>query len=227
MTPARDCILFDLDGTLVDSAPDILNALNRVLVDRGLAPRALSEVRDWIRFPAQKLVGRALAAASGDDGDTPEVVAKFLAAYAADPVRDSVIFPGGEDMLDTLADSGHRLAVCTNKPSKTAFPVLRALDLERRFRAIVCGDRTEHPKPDPRHVFETLEALGGSPDRAVFVGDSDSDALAAAAAGVPCVLVSFGYCSTPLAELPHAAIIESLGELPDILDRLSGSGARR
>lgn len=220
MSPLDDTtVLFDLDGTLVDSVPDVRHALNVALDRQGRAPRTIEQVKSWVGEGANILVRKALLSCGDEMFDTlvDTVLADFLNGYAANPVIDSVLFPGVFDMLDTLKADGARLCICTNKPSTTAGPVMDAFNLTERFSVVLCGDQVEYRKPDGRHILETLDRVGGRADRAVMVGDSENDSLSAQSAGVPCVLMTFGYTNVPSAMLPAVALADDLKLLPGII----------
>ncbi|GAB6052619.1 phosphoglycolate phosphatase [Magnetospira thiophila] len=217
-----DCVLFDFDGTLVDSAPDVRHGLNKALARRNRGPRSLTEVKSWVGRGARDLVIAALEAGGGSlpEAEIDALNQDFLSAYAAEPIIDTVVFPGAIEMLDELRRRGKKLGICTNKPSLTCAPVMAALDLDRYFEVVLCGDQVTHRKPDGRHVHDCINALGGVPERAVLVGDSENDAYAARNAGIACVMVSFGYTQEPLESLPMNLLIDHLSELPGALDRL-------
>jgi len=210
-------VIFDLDGTLIDSAPDIHAASNRVLAKDGLPPLSFDQVRSFIGKGVPHLVARLLDA-SGEAADGPRhaaMVARFTAGYE-DAVGLTRPYPGVLDALDALA--GRRLGICTNKPLAPTLAVLRHLGMEARFAAILGGDSLPVRKPDPAPLLATRERLGGGP--VVYVGDSEVDAQTAAAAGLPFALYTRGYRHTPVADLPHDAAFDDFAELPGIVARL-------
>jgi phosphoglycolate phosphatase len=215
-------IAFDLDGTLVDSAPDLVGTLNALLDQEGLPSLPLDEARAMIGRGARALLERAFAAA----GETiapermPILFERFIDHYQARIARESRPFPGVARALDELAAAGAILAVCTNKRTSLSIALLDALGLSARFAAIVGPDAAGASKPDPRHLVFAIEAAGGRPDHALMVGDSVTDRDAARAAGVPLALVSFGYTETPAAELAPDALIDHFAELPAAARRL-------
>jgi phosphoglycolate phosphatase len=184
-------VVFDLDGTLIDSDPDIRAALNRVLAAEGLEKLSVADVRRMIGDGAKVLVERGFAAR----GRVAEAVhvAAFIADYEENVVVETAPYPGIVEALEALKDAGHPLAVCTNKPVVAARNVLALLGLEPYFRVVVGGDSTPYRKPDPKHLEAVLQALGATPERAVMVGDHANDIAAAAGLGVPSVFVSWGY----------------------------------
>jgi phosphoglycolate phosphatase len=224
MPPCRwRAVLFDLDGTLVDSAPDLRLALERLLGEEGLPAPDLAAVRGMIGEGARVLVERALRAAGlpPDEAQTTRLHARFLELYAAEPCRDAVLFAGARDVLAGLCAAGTGLGLCTNKPQRPTELLLEALGLGDMFGAVLGGDALPWRKPDPRHALAVLERLGAAPGTAVLVGDSRIDLATARAAGLPCVLVSFGYSDAPAEQLGADAVIARLDELPAVLDRLA------
>ena len=207
-------ILFDLDGTLVDTAPDLAGAMNHVLAAHGRPPLPVDEVRHLVGHGARALVTRGLAT-TGDPA--PHLVEPsmplFLAHYAANIANDSRAFDGVEAALDALADAGCRLSICTNKPTHLALALVDALGWRRRFAAVIGATSVERPKPDAGHVFATLAAAGGATADAAFVGDSATDVGAARNAGLPVVLVSFGYTDRPAHELGGDVVIDHFDAL--------------
>ncbi len=223
MTPdtLRDStIVFDLDGTLVDTAPDLVGATNHALADIGLAPRAAAELAPWISFGARRMIVEALVAskAPSDEAETDRLLALFLGYYEANIARESRPFPGIVTALDQLRDFGARLAICTNKRETLTLSLLAELDLTRRFDAIVGRDTLAYSKPHPLHLVGAIERAGGSTRRAVMVGDSNVDIATARAAGVPVVAVTFGYSETPIAELhPDVVLDDYAGLIPSLV----------
>ncbi|MFM2148431.1 MAG: hypothetical protein RLZZ187_737 [Pseudomonadota bacterium] len=212
--------VFDLDGTLVDSAPDIHAALNRVMAARGLAGFTLAEVTAMIGDGAKVLVERALAAR--DRPFDAGAVAEFMADPAAEGAVDARAFPGIPEALARLEAEGWRLAVCTNKPVAMARALLGSLGLLGRFAALGGGDSFPTRKPDPAHLLATIAAAGGLRDGAVMIGDHHNDIRAARGAGIPGLFVSWGYGPRAMAEgAPIIARPEALpAELGAALDRL-------
>jgi len=184
-------MLLDLDGTLVDSVPDLAAALNRRLAAHGLAPLARPVVQGFVGDGAKALVERGFArhgrVASAEDQ------ALFLADYSAHAAEETCAYPGVADGLARLRAGGWILAVCTNKPEAPARTLLAALGLGEHFAVIGGGDSFPVRKPDPAHVLATLAAAGGTVDRCVMVGDHHNDILAAVGAGVPAIWARWGY----------------------------------
>ena len=212
LTPPR-AVVFDLDGTLVDTAPDIIAALNALLAEQGRPSLHAAAVRQLIGDGAQKLVERGFAATGGP---APQALAglsrRFLELYEPRVARLSRPFPGVRETLGQLADAGLRLGVCTNKSSRVTRRLLDDLALSGYFAAIAGGDVPAR-KPDPKHVLGVLDALGATPETALMVGDSANDVRAARAAGVRIAVVSFGYTTVPAAELGADALIDRFEQL--------------
>jgi phosphoglycolate phosphatase len=222
-----DAIVFDLDGTLIDSVPDVRAAVNRVLGKLGRPLLTLEQIKGMIGEGAQAMLKQVMEQTGGySDGMMEEYLPQFLATYKAHPADHTVVYPGVFDVLEQLKADGITLGVCTNKPSTTTLPAMEALGLEKYFKAIVCADMVEHRKPDGRHVLNALERMGARPDNAVMVGDSETDIAAAVDAGLPAVAVSYGYCHVPLDELPADILIDSIAELPDALAKISEEKAK-
>jgi phosphoglycolate phosphatase len=214
--------VFDLDGTLIDTAPDLVATLNLLLAREGLATLPLAEVREMIGQGARALIERGFAAAGAplDEARLSALFADFIAHYLAHIADESRPFPGALAALDVLDGLGARLAICTNKRTDLSVALLNALGLSRRFAAIVGADAAPAPKPAAAHLVATVERAGGRISQAVMVGDSASDAGAARSAGVPLVLVSFGYTDIPARELDPDVLIDSFDDLPAACRRL-------
>lgn len=212
----RRTLLLDLDGTLVDSAPDLRTALNRLMAARGLSPFSLAEVTAMVGDGARALVERALAARARPF--EPTALDAFLDDYTRHAAVETRPYAGIEAALDTLGDSGWRLAVCTNKPEAAARELLEALGLARRFAALGGGDSFATRKPDPRHLLETLARAGAGAEGAAMVGDHRNDVAAARAAGLPVVFAGWGY--GPAAMADGAPVAATPAELPGLLRQL-------
>ncbi len=210
--------VFDLDGTLVDSAPDLHAALDRLAARLGLAPFGRAEVVGMVGDGARVLVERALAA-RGRPFD-PAALAAFLDDYTAHAAVATRPFPGIPEALAALAAAGWRLAVCTNKPAAATAALLEALGLAGRFAAVGGGDSFPMRKPDPGHLLATIRAaMGEAPVRAAMVGDHRNDVAAARGAGLPCVFVDWGYGAPAMAE-GAAAVALAPAALPGLLEAL-------
>ncbi len=209
--------IFDLDGTLVDSAPDICSAANTVLAAQKLQCISLDEARRFIGAGAPAFVERmaAVRLPAPDAGRTAEMLAHFLDLYegAVDRTR---LYPGVRDALDALAHKGWRLGLCTNKPEAPARAVLRHFDLAAYFSVVVGGDTLRHRKPDPAPLDHVVAALRATAP--VYIGDSETDAATAAAARVPFALFTEGYRRTPPEAMPHDHAFSDFTSLPDWLN---------
>ena len=208
-------VVFDLDGTLVDTAPDLIETLNVVFGREGLPPVGYEKARNMIGGGARRMIENSLQhegrAPSG--GDVDRMFADFIAYYAAHIADHSRPFPGLDPALDRLAGRGCRFAVCTNKLEGLSRLLLDALGLTRRFAAICGQDTFGIQKPDPEILRRTIRAAGGETQRAVMVGDSGTDIATARAAGVPVVAVDFGYSDTPVRDLGPDRLISHFDDL--------------
>ena len=215
-------IAFDLDGTLVDTAPDLVRALNESVGPLGFDPVPLEDVRAMVGRGARALIERAFEREGRPSPDADLVsdrLTVFLDAYRADIARHSRPFAGVEAALDSLAAAGARLSVCTNKPTQLAIPLLDALNMRHRFERVIGPEDAPAKKPDASHL---LVAVGGEPiDHAcVLVGDSEPDALAAKAAGAGSVIFEGGYSEKPARTLGADRLFAAYGVLPDLLAEL-------
>ena len=226
MTSAAPALIFDLDGTLADTAVDLMTTLNVILAREGLAPVALASARNMVGAGARALIVRGFA----QDGQSlpPEnlqrLFGEFVEYYDAHIADHSRLFPGAEAALDRAAWDGDRLAVCTNKLERSSHLLLRALGIADRFQ-FVCGEDTfDVAKPDPRPLVETIARVGGDLARSIMVGDSRSDVGAARAAGIPVITVDFGYSDVPVAELHPDQVISHFDELEAAVAAIRGGG---
>ncbi|MEN3974658.1 phosphoglycolate phosphatase [Emcibacter sp. SYSU 3D8] len=217
-----DTVIFDLDGTLVDSAPDLTGALNHTMRTIGLPEIGAGDVRHMVGHGARALIQKAVTAAGTtiDDAAFDAAFDTFL-DYYADHVADlTTPFPNVLGTLSFLRDQGVKLGVCTNKPQRLADLLLEALGMEHWFGAIVGADAVEHRKPHAGHLTATVDRLGGDLRRAVMVGDSQTDVDTARNAGTPVVAVSFGYSTVPAADLMADRLIDDFIQLPEALAAL-------
>jgi len=194
-------VVFDLDGTLIDSAPDIGTVLNDVLAGLGVAPLGLAEVRNMIGDGAKTLLQRACAARGV--AYEPRFLEAFLADYGANPVRETVCFPGMAEILPVLQAQGRQLGLCTNKSNQATTRILEQLGIARFFSAVIGGDSTPYKKPDPRHLAATLAAMEVS--EAVMIGDHANDLAAAAGLNIPAIFVDWGYGTVAAAHVASTA----------------------
>ncbi len=208
-------IVFDLDGTLVDSAPDLHGIANRVLADRSRDPITLDEARSFIGQGVAVFVRKLRAERGIPDADHAAVLAQYLALYE-DAVTLTRLYPGVAETLAQLRAEGHALGLCTNKPMRPTMALLRHLDLERHFLTVIAGDSLPVHKPDPcpLHAAFQMEGVSGP---AVYVGDSEVDAETARRANVPFLLFTEGYRATPIEDLPHHAAFSAFADLPRLV----------
>lgn len=216
-----DVVIFDLDGTLIDTAPDIINALNKTLAGRDLAPVDDATGRRFIGGGARKLVADGLTEAGISVTDTTldDAYAQFIRYYEDASADLSCLYPSVRDALEILAQRECLMGVCTNKPQSLSIDVLEAFDLTKYFRAIIGGDALPERKPAAGHVLETARQTAPEYTRAIMIGDSPTDVAAARNAGIPVIAVNYGYTTIPPAELGANAVIADMRELPPLLPR--------
>jgi phosphoglycolate phosphatase len=213
-------VVFDLDGTLVDSAASLTAAVNALLAGLDRPPLEEAAVRGFIGHGVDALVDRVLTATGGIPPGGPDPQrARFRAIYAADPVGGVVVYDGAREALAALAAAGHGLAVCTQKPDEPARRLLASLGLMPPVEGLTAGDSLPALKPDPRLLEHAASQIGSGP--VVMVGDSEVDAATAANAGVPFVLRLGGYHHGPAEAIPRAAAFADFAELPALLARLA------
>lgn len=218
-------VIFDLDGTLIDSLPDVINALNAVLSDWGRRPVFRDEAKLMIGGGAEPLLERAFVA-TGEAlaaDCLADCLESFMTYYRQNPVAETTIFNGVAQALDALSRDGIKLGICTNKPHDSALQVLKALGLDRHFAA--CYGKTSVPyhKPDRRHYDVVASALGVKSENSIYVGDSETDIETARNVGVPIIMVQFGYSKRPAAELGGDRLINHFSELPHAVEDLFSS----
>jgi phosphoglycolate phosphatase len=222
-------IAFDLDGTLVDTAPDLIATLNLILGREGLPALPYKDARMMIGGGARGMIEKALKA-EGRDGAKPELdrmFGAFIDHYAAHIADRSRPFPALESALDRLAGEGHRLAVCTNKLEWLSVRLLETLQLTHYFAAICGQDTFGIQKPDPEVLRRTILKAGGDPSRAIMVGDSGTDIRTARAAAIPVVAVDFGYSEVPIASLQPDGLINSFADLPAAINQIENGYRNR
>lgn len=210
-------VMFDLDGTLVDSVPDLAAAVDQALLALGRAPAGIERVRDWVGNGARVLLRRALACGLEHEqvaeAEAEQALQLFMAAYAESHALTRV-YPGVAQTLDWLRGQDIPLAIVTNKPQRFVAPLLEEKGLDGYFRWIIGGDSLPQQKPDPAALLHVLAQAGVAGEQALFIGDSRNDVLAAKAAGVPCVALSYGYNhGRPIAEEGPARVLDDLRQL--------------
>jgi phosphoglycolate phosphatase len=217
-------VVFDLDGTLVDTAPDLTAAANHVFGLIGLAPVSPAQLHPLIGRGSRAMIeeGLRLHGVRKTEDEVTGLHELFFPYYADNIAVRSRPFDGVPALLDSLARSGVRLAVCTNKLEALSKSLLRQLDLDRPFAAIAGRDTFDVFKPAPGHLTRTIAMASGRPDRAVMVGDSEVDIATAAAAGVPSIGVSFGYTPIPVRDLNPTAVIDRYDEFMAALEAVLG-----
>jgi phosphoglycolate phosphatase len=208
--------VFDLDGTLVDTAPDLLSATNATLVHAGRPCVDPLTLRHMVGFGARSLIVQAFAAtgAPASEDKLPELLEVFLTHYRANIAVASKPFPKVEATLAALKEEGVKLAVLTNKPQDLTELLLPALGLDRYFSAVFGAGRKPYTKPDPRLFHDTVAALGGTVERAIMIGDSVTDVATARGAKAPVILVSYGYTPEPAHTLGADAVTDDFSRIP-------------
>ena len=226
MSAPPPIVVFDLDGTLAETAADLVATLNVVLGAEGLPPLPLREARDLIGAGARALIQRGFAASGREllPDRLDALFRVFVTHYEANLCVHSHLFDGVEACLDRLDAAGFRLAVCTNKFEGQSVALLRALGIADRFQAICGRDTFPWFKPDPRHLALTIARAGGDPRRAVMVGDSRTDVATAKAAGIPVIAVPFGYTDVPVADLDPDRIADHFDALDGAVEDVLAMG---
>jgi phosphoglycolate phosphatase len=213
-------LIFDLDGTLVDSVPDLTDALNKVLHEHGYLPLTRDEVTPMVGDGVKELVTRAFAARGAPPGLAAEILPHYVKLYEANATNLSRLYPGVRETLTDLRRLGYRTAVCTNKLHQATIAVLHGFGITDLFDAIAGGDRYPVKKPNAGHLLLLIDELGGSAERAVMIGDSENDAGVAHAAAVPLVLMTYGYSRVALETLGAKSILDNFADLPRAVERL-------
>jgi phosphoglycolate phosphatase len=218
----HDTLIFDLDGTLVHSAPDMAHSLNHTLARYGAGPLTMETVSGLVGNGIAKLVERGFqASGSGlEKSEMEEAIRTFEAHYGENAVVDTALYPGAKSVLEALLADGMTLAICTNKTEPIAEDILAKLHIAHCFEAVLGGHAKWPRKPDPAPLLQAVNKSGGAPGRALMIGDSKIDLDAARAAGIPVILTSFGYSQVPVDQLGPDAVIDSLKELPQALASL-------
>ena len=216
--------IFDLDGTLADTAGDLLQAANAVLAPRGLPLLAEPDDRAFAGRGGREMIRRSLDKAGRDASAETALIdqmyPELLEAYGGALAVHTRLYDGVEACLDTIEAKGWRIGVCTNKPEGLALALLDALGVRSRFAAILGADTLPVRKPDPVHMTETAVRIGADPARCVMIGDTVTDLKTARAAGAPCILTAFGFAAEPLEVLAPDAVVYHYAEIPATLERL-------
>jgi phosphoglycolate phosphatase len=225
----QSTVVFDLDGTIIDTAPDLAEAVAVALAMEDLAPLPLPELRPLIGGGVRVLLRRSLDhhRHAVDEARFEALAAAVLASYETNIAVASRPYPGLAAMLDRLAAAGAAAAICTNKPEYLALKLLDALGLRTRFAAVGGGGSFAANKPDPRHLLGTISRAGGRPEAAVMVGDSPTDVNAARAASVPVIAVDWGYTETPPAALGADVLVTGLDQVPAAAAKLLAEAAEQ
>lgn len=213
-------VVFDLDGTLVDTAPDLVASLNHTIAAHGLAPVTYEDLTHLVGHGARAMIERAFRLRGNplDETELPAMIDRFVEHYLAGMPGESRPYPGLTASLDRLLDAGMKLAVCTNKMESLARPLIDGLNLGGYFAAITGGDTFAVRKPDPAHLTGTVERAGGNIRQTVMVGDSLNDLKVAVNAGVPSIGVPFGYSDVPIQTLEPTVLITHYDQLtPDLI----------
>jgi phosphoglycolate phosphatase len=223
MTSTKLTICFDLDGTLVNSAPDLFSALDHALQSKGYDKSSQSEIRPIIGQGAKAMIKRALNLKNIQLNDTEidelwHILIDHYTIHSADQTHP---FEGTVKALENLQSEGHILAVCTNKTIDLTLPLLEKLDLTKHFKAITGADSFSYKKPDARHLFETIKQAGGDAKAAVMIGDSKTDIQTATNASIPSIGVTWGYTDIPMPDLNPTHLINHFDELTNVIEKIA------
>lgn len=225
----KRCVIFDLDGTLADTSGDLLAAANAAFADLGhdirLNPDAAEDRATALRGGRAMLRLGFSRAGPVDESAVDAGYQPLLDAYARDIATHTTFYPGALDAVARLRDRGDAVAICTNKPEGLARSLMSALNADHLFDALLGADTLPVRKPDPEHLHETVRRAQGDPARTVLIGDTDTDRKTAAAAGVPCVLVTFAPAGGSVADLSPEALLHDYADLDGILDTLFAKAA--
>lgn len=225
--PAARCIVFDLDGTIADTAGDLIDAANAALAAEGFGLAPAEAIKKRVGYGAKAMLESALAASGYDAGPAQmlRLTAKLVAHYEENIAAKTQLFPGFPEVAERLKLQGAKLALCTNKQERLTRRLLPALGIGSLFDAVAGGDTFPFRKPDPRHISELVRLAGGELSAAVMVGDSEADVAAARAAGIPVIATGFGYASAPARELGADAVMNRFEELPALIGVFLGEPA--
>jgi len=222
MVKKPEMVLIDVDGTLVDSVPDLAYCVDEMMMQLGLPVRGEAAVRDWVGNGVERLVRRALI--NSIDGEPEEAIFDkayplFLKLYAENTCKRSGLYDGVREGLDWLKAQGFKVGCVTNKATQFTIPILKALGIHDDFETIVCGDTLEEKKPHPLPLLHSAEKLGVKPENALMIGDSISDVKAARAAGFSIVCMSYGYNhGVDIRESNPDAVVDSMAQFADVIE---------
>ena len=220
MTNPKPIILFDLDGTLIDSAPDLVGTLNIILKRHGRTTLTISAVKKLVGNGARALLERGFKETGAPAENLDALTVEFIETYVPNCAVLSRPFSGVIETLDTFANSGYRMAVCTNKPQAPSETILTELGLMQYFEVVVGGDFFPMRKPDPQHLLGTLQLMDAPENPAIMVGDSYNDVASARNAGIPVIVVTYGYTTTPAHELGGDILVDHFSEIVTAVARL-------
>ena len=220
MTNPKPIILFVLDGTLIDSAPDLVGTLNIILKPHGRTTLTISAVKKLVGNGARALLERGCKETGAPAENLDALTVEFIETYVPNCAVLSRPFSGVIETLDTFANSGYRMAVCTNKPQAPSEPILTELGLMQYFEVVVGGDFFPMRKPDPQHLLGALQLMDAPENPAIMVGDSYNDVASARNAGMPVIVVTYGYTTTPAHELGGDILVDHFSEIVTAVARL-------
>lgn len=222
-------IVFDLDGTLAETMPDLVAAVNAVIAQDGLVPLGEEAARPYVGRGAKFLMRMALfqAGATFSEERLDALTEAMVAHYQHNIAVHTRLFPGVQDLLDDLSRRGAALAIATNKRGGLARKLIAELELQGVFAAICGADDVSARKPEAAHLLETIAMAGGERGKAVMIGDSGPDAYAAESARLPCLLYAWGYSETPATQLPQHGVFDHFGQAGAMIDALVQAGSQR
>ena len=220
MTNPKPIILFDLDGTLIDSAPDLVETLNIILKRHGRATLTINAVKKLVGNGARALLERGFKETGAPPENLDALSVEFIETYVPNCAVLSRPFSGVIETLKTFAKNGYRMAVCTNKPQAPSETILTELGLMQYFEVVVGGDYFPVRKPDPQHLLGTLQLMDAQGNPAIMVGDSYNDVASARNAEMPVIVVTYGYTTTPAHELGGDILVDHFSDITDAVARL-------